>query len=90
LREGLRDHEGEDLALKLMADHETGDSDEGTDVGESTAELRDLLNRMLVEQIKIQQTEAISASKEDPSALNRYRELQIRRLQLESALLKTE
>jgi DNA primase len=90
LREGLRDHEGEELALKLMADYESGDSDEGTDAGESAAELRDLLNRMLVEQIKVQQTEAISASKADPSALNRYRELQIRRLQLESALLKTE
>lgn len=83
LREGLHGHEGEDLALRLMADHELGDAEEAD---ESAAELRNLLNRMLVERIKIQQTEAIAASKADPTALLLYRELQSRRLQLEAAL----
>ncbi|MDO9199363.1 DNA primase [Rhodoferax sp.] len=87
LREGLQGHEGEDLALRLMADHELGDAEEAD---ESAAELRDLLNRMLVERIKIQQTEAIAASKADPAALLLYRELQSRRLQLETALSRAE
>lgn len=87
LREGLSGHEGEDLALRLMADHELGNAEE---VEESAAELRNLLNRMLVERIKIQQTEAIAASKADPAALLLYRELQARRLQLETALAQAD
>jgi len=87
LREGLRGHEGEELALRLMADHELGDLEEAD---ESAAELRNLLNRMLVERIKIQQTEAIAASKADPTALVLYRELQSRRLQLEAALSQAD
>ncbi len=83
LREGLREHEGEELAARLMAVDELGASDEQE---ESTTELRGLLNRLLVERLKIQETEAIHASKADPSALHRYRELQTRRLQLEAAL----
>ena len=83
LREGLQDHEGEALALKLMAVHEM---DNPVPLDETSIELRNLLNRMLVERIKIQQTEAIAASKADPSSLTRYRELQARRLQLEAAL----
>jgi DNA primase len=50
---------------------------------ESAPELRDLLNRMLIDRLKAQETEAIEASKADPQALLRYRELQSRRLQLE-------
>jgi DNA primase len=46
-------------------------------------ELRNLVNRMLVEQLKLLETEAIEASKADPSALDRYRELQARRRALE-------
>jgi DNA primase len=82
LREGLREHEGEELAVRLMADHELGATDE---TGESASELRNLLNRMLVERLKVQETEAIHAAKADPTALLRYRELQARRLKLESA-----
>jgi len=82
LREGLRDHEAEALAIRLMADHEAGVADEA---GESARELRNLLNRMLVERLKALETEAIHASKADPTALQRYRELQIRRRALESA-----
>ena len=83
LREGLQNHEGEALAYKLMAAYEM---DDPVPLGETSTELRNLLNRMLVERIKIQQTEAIAASKADPSSLERYRELQARRLQLEAAL----
>ena len=50
---------------------------------ESFHELRELLNRMLIERIKLQETQAIEESKADPAALLRYRELQSRRLQLE-------
>ena len=46
--------------------------------------LRQVLNRMLVERINALQNEAIEASKADPAALQRYRELQIRKLELEA------
>jgi DNA primase len=82
LREGLRGHEGEELAVRLMTGFELGAPDE---TGESASELRNLLNRMLVERLKAQETEAIHAAKADPTALHRYRELQARRRQLESA-----
>ncbi len=82
LREGLRGHPGEDLAVRLMTGLEPGLAMESD---ESVSELRNLLKRMLVEQLKIQETEAIQAAKADPDALLRYRELQARRLKLESA-----
>jgi DNA primase len=65
-----------------MAGHELGVPD---DAVEATSELRHLLNRMLIEQLKIDETLAIEAAKADPTALQRYRELQARRLVLESA-----
>jgi DNA primase len=42
-----------------------------------------MLNRMLIENLKAQETEAIEAAKDDPTALQRYRALQTRRRQLE-------
>ena len=83
LREGLRDHEGEDLALRLMADHELGDTEPA---GESAAELRDLLNRMLIDRLTAQETEALEASKADPTALLRYREFYTRRRAIQSSM----
>lgn len=50
---------------------------------DALTELRDVLNRMLIERIKEQETEAIGASGHDPHALARYRTLQARRRQLE-------
>jgi DNA primase len=85
LREELRGHEAEDLVLRLMSESATP----AEPADESGAELRDLLNRMLVERIKVQQNEAIEASKADPTALSRYRELEVRRLQLARALSQT-
>jgi len=52
-------------------------------LAESAAELRDVLNRMLIDQLKWQETEAIAAAASDPAALQRYREIQTRRMQLE-------
>jgi DNA primase len=81
LREGLRDHPAEALALKLMSDN---GMDHANEAQESASELRSLMNRMLVDHLKIQETQAIEASKSDPSELLRYRELQARRRQLEA------
>jgi DNA primase len=50
---------------------------------DAAPELRDLLNRLLIERIKEQETQAIEDSQQDPAALIRYRELVARRLQLE-------
>jgi DNA primase len=52
---------------------------------EAALELRGMLNRMLIENLKAQETEAIEAAKDDPTALQRYRTLQTRRRQLELA-----
>ncbi|MDP1529324.1 DNA primase [Rhodoferax sp.] len=82
LREGLQGHESEDFALKLMAGYELGAD---SDAAEELNELRHLINRMLIEHLKTEETLAIEAAKVDPGALQRYRELQARRLLLESA-----
>jgi DNA primase len=82
LREGLRGHESEAFAFKLMAGYELGADGED---GDELNELRHLINRMLIEHLKAEETGAIEAAKTDPGALKRYRELQARRLLLESA-----
>lgn len=79
LRQSLPGNPGEDLALRLMSDPAIPVQPEH----ESGPELRDLLNRMLIERLKAQETEAIEASRTDPQALQLYRTLQTRRLQLE-------
>ena len=97
LREGLREQPGEDLALKVMAasfarlTDDQGKTQIDTHSPEQVAqearqELRGILDRMLIEQIKSQETEAIQTAQQDPSALERYRVLQARRLSLESGL----
>ncbi len=82
LREGLQETPSETYALQLMSGYELG-TDE--DSAESLTELRHLLNRMLIDQLKIEEDLAIVASKTDPSALKRYRELFDRRKVLASA-----
>ena len=82
LREGLQGHESEAFAFRLMAGYELGAD---SDVAEERNELRHLINRMLIEHLKAEETLAIEAAKVDPRALQRYRELQARRLLLESA-----
>ncbi|MDP3139699.1 MAG: DNA primase [Burkholderiaceae bacterium] len=98
LREGLRGHAAEDLALRLMSGPDVSPPDGApqseTDEAalaqqaahEAWQELRALVNRMLVERLKQQETEAIAAVGTDPHAMERYRELQARRRELESAI----
>jgi DNA primase len=92
LREGLRGHESEALAARLMAEiaPPAAEGEQQADAADESrgalAELRDLLDRMLVERLKAQETEAIAAAAIDPAALQRYRELQARRRALEASL----
>jgi DNA primase len=53
------------------------------DEAELRAELRGLLDRMLIDAIKRQQSALIAAASQDPAALERYRALQVRRRTLE-------
>lgn len=80
LREEMRELEFEDLALKLMSG--PGADSAGVAAEESSQELRALLNLMLVDRLKLLETEALEAAGQDPAALQRYRELQERRLAL--------
>jgi len=82
IREGLRDHAAEELALRVMADPQLANVDDQRD---AVQELRNLLQRMLIEHLKAQETREIQAAPSDPMALQRYRELQARRLTIESA-----
>ena len=86
LREQLREHPGEELVLRLMS----GPAIPVQPMDESAPELRDLLNRMLVDDIKAQETEAIEAAKSDPSALQRYKTLRERRVELMAVLEKAQ
>ena len=78
LRSELQGHSLQSLAERLMASH-TAATEPASEAG---PELRDLLNRMLIERLKEQETEAIAAATSDPKALERYRELRDRRLQM--------
>lgn len=80
LRESLRGHACEPLAARVMTGAHA--QTEG-DTHELQQELRGLLNRMLVDQIKLQESAAIADAASDPQALQRYRALQARRLALE-------
>ena len=82
MREGLRGHELEQFALRLMSSRDMVGTE---DLQETLGELRDLLRRILVEHIMVLQNEAIKTLSTDPSAAQRYKELQARRLKLESA-----
>ena len=75
----LQQQPGLALAQQLLAETAVA----AQPLAESDSELRDLLNRMLIEHLKVQETQAIAESRSDPEALQRYRELQSRRLQLE-------
>jgi DNA primase len=83
LREGLRGVEGEEAALRLMSAREVMT----TEPAELESELRALLNGLIVERLKAQETEALAAAAADPSAQERYRALQARRRALETQLV---
>jgi len=76
LRESLREHECEALAVKVMTGSHA--QTEG-DLQELREELRDLLNRMQVDDIEEQQKLLMLQAASDPGALVRYRELEHRR-----------
>jgi len=87
LRESLREEAFESLALKLMSGLEAGPPPEPIDPGatpgrEALNELKALLNLMLIDQLKQQETEALAAAASDPEALERYRAINRRRLEL--------
>jgi DNA primase len=93
LREGLRAHESEDLALRVMATAFTPLlDDEGKPMPESQTpeqqrkeaglELRGILNKILFESLDAQMKEAIAEAAADPTAMQRYKALFERRKQL--------
>ncbi len=86
LREGLREHECEALALQVMAGNQDTEQDESERVADNMSELQDLLNRMLIDSIKLQETDAIQRAALDPAELARYRGLHQRRRELEGKL----
>ncbi len=92
LREGLREHELEAYALRVMTQDEISGAPASDAAAPNTeqqdaAELQDLLQRMLVDRLKAQENQAIQEAASDPSAIERYRSLQMRRKALEIALL---
>ena len=93
LREGLREHESEDLALRVMTSAFTPLlDDEGKPMPESLTpeqqrkeaglELRGILNKILFESLDAQMKEAIAEAAADPTAMQRYKALFERRKQL--------
>ncbi|EJE50014.1 DNA primase, catalytic core [Acidovorax sp. CF316] len=85
LRESLRDHECEELGVKVMTGAHAQTEGE---LAELRLELRDLLNRMLIEDIKEQQKLLILQAAKDPTALERYRVLEQKRVVLLGATVK--
>ncbi|GKS82509.1 DNA primase [Acidovorax sp. SUPP1855] len=85
LRESLRGHECEGLAERVMTGSHA--QTEG-DVQELRAELRDLLDRMLIEELKRQQNELILLAARDPAALAQYQALEQRLKALRGISLK--
>ena len=85
LRPAVRDQPFADLALRLMSGPVPSNAPETVDAEpdrEALQELRALLNLMLIDLLKQQETEALEAAKSDPTALERYRALNRRRLEL--------
>jgi DNA primase len=82
LRLALQGHPGATLAERLMHGVALPPPD---DQAEALAELRNLLQRLLIEQLKAEETAALIAATTDPQALQRYRELQARRRTLEGS-----
>ncbi len=90
LRDELVGHDAEALAVRLFADPAMATAGAGDAMAEAGPELRDLLNRMLVDRIKEQETLALAVANVDPAARERYRELFERRRKLEFAMRPPE
>lgn len=74
LQPDLSGHDSQACAARVMSG---AHAQTGGDVRELRQELRGLLDRMLVEQIKRQQDEAISQAAHDPEALGRWKALNL-------------
>ncbi len=91
LREGMRGQEFEALADKLMTASEGGapvdpEASENDLLAEAARELGSVLDFMLDDRLKFQQSEAIAAVGKDPKALERYKALEARRLELRARM----
>ncbi len=88
LREGLREQSFEALAVRLMTGPDGGPlgDPEGEQLADAARELGSVLDFMLDDRLKAQQSEAIAAVGSDPLALERYKALEARRLVLRSRL----
>ena len=82
MREGLRGHASEDLALRLLGSADMAGDDDSQAMQD---ELRSLLRLMLGDHLKVQENLALQAMASDPGAEQRYRELQARRKALVAA-----
>ncbi len=83
IREGLRDHESEALAMHLMADPQLSSVD---DQMGAVDELRNLLTRIQVEELGRQAHLASAQVGQDPAALLRFQELYARWQKLKATL----
>ena len=82
MREALRGHEHEAFACAQAEQLEsTDDSDDP-----EAEEIREVMRRLRIERLKAQENEAIALASQDPSQLQRYRELQAERKALEHKL----
>ncbi len=83
LREGLRTHASEELALRVMADPQltTVENEKAT-----IEELRHLVIRMHIEVLETLKDQASAAVGHDPGALQRFQELHARWLTLKTGL----
>ena len=88
LREGLRGQDFEALAVRVMTGPDGGPigDAEGEQAADAARELRNVLDYMLDDLLKAQQSEAIAAVGSDPRALERYKALEARRLELRNRL----
>jgi DNA primase len=89
LREGMRGLDFEALAERLMTVSEGGPILEGEEeqhLADAARELSSVLDFMLDDRLKAQQSEAIAAVGKDPKALERYKALEARRLELRNRL----
>ncbi|RST55658.1 DNA primase [Variovorax sp. MHTC-1] len=88
LREGMRGTAFEALADRVMTDPDGGPigEAEGEQAADAARELSNVLDFMLDDLLKAQQSEAIAAVGSDPRALERYKALEARRLELRARL----
>ena len=78
-------------ALSLAAPvEEDGEPPPGESEAEIQRDLREMLNRMLIEDLKLRETQAIAQASTQPAALQTYRDLQARRLELERLVQPTK